>query len=81
MSILTLKGDHSHRKRDICKDIMLQESCIKAHYLKSDLAGRDQLVSKCSQLITFTKAILQLEGLMNRWLKCNAADLQSSKTQ
>lgn len=80
ISILIPRGDHKSRSREISKDMMLQESCIKARYLKSDLAGRDQLVSKCSQLITSSPAIL-LEGLINRWLKRNAAALQPSKTE
>lgn len=79
MSILISRGEHRNRGREISKVMMLQESRI--NYLKSNLAGRNQQVSKCSQLITFTKAVLQLEELMNRWLKYSAADLQSSKTQ
>lgn len=78
---LNIQREHRNRRRAISRDIMLQEAHIKAHRLKSDLAGRDQRVSKRSQLIMFTKAVLQLGGLMNRWLKCNAADPQSSKTR
>jgi len=54
MSILISRGEHRNR-RYFSKHIMLQDSCIKAHHLKSDLSVRHQLPSKCSQLITFTK--------------------------